>query len=136
KLRIIIFRKRVVEMQRMYRILGNRRRINGKQAVGRANGGNPPDASQGWQRHFPSAGRMNSLLALDPEGDDAVAVLLQGHAAVVISVGTSLRTHGSALGVIARCEGIGATRQTQRCEQQQYPHVALPQRCSGTNAAE
>ena len=72
-----------------------------------------------------SAGGMNSLLA-NPDGDDAVAVLLQGHAAVVISVGTPLSTHGSALGVIARREGIGATRQTQRCEQQKYPHVALP----------
>ena len=83
-----------------------------------------------------SAGSMNSLLA-NPDGDDAVAVLLQGHAAVVISVGTPLSTHGSALGVIARREGIGATRQTQRCEQQQqYPHVALPQLCSGTNAAD
>src|SRR5262249_27268594 len=70
-----------------------------------------------------------------PDGDDAVAVLLQGHAAVVISVGTPLSTQGSALGVIARREGI-ATRQTQRCEQQQYPHVALPQLCSGCNAAD
>src|SRR5215470_20201926 len=67
---------------------------------------------------FPYAGSMNSLLA-HPDGDDAVAVLLQGHAAVVISVGTSLSTHGSALGVIAPREGIGATRQTQRSEQQQ-----------------
>jgi len=73
-----------------------------------------------------SAGSMNSLLALYPDGDDAVAVLLNGHAAVVISVGTPLSTHGSALGVIAPREGVGATRQTQRCEQQQYPHVALP----------
>ena len=73
---------------------------------------------------FPYAGSMNSLLA-HPDGDDAVAVFLQGHAAVVISVGTPLSTQGSALGVIARREGI-ATRQTQRCEQQQYPHVALP----------
>jgi hypothetical protein len=79
--------------------------------------------------------RVNSLLAY-PDGDDAVAFLLQGHAAVVISVGASLSTHGSARGVIARREGIGATRQTQRCEQQQYPHVALPQPCSGTNAAD
>ena len=46
------------------------------------------------------------------------------------------KAHGSALGVIAPREGIGATRQTQRCEQQQYPHVALPQLCSGTNAAD
>ncbi len=83
-----------------------------------------------------SAGSMNSLLALYPDGDDAVAVLLQGHAAVVISVGTPLSTHGSARGVIAAREGIGATRQTQRCEQQQYPHVALPQLCSGTNGAD
>jgi len=97
--------------------------------------GNPPDASQGWQRHFPSAGGMNSLLA-HPDGDDAVAVLLQGHAAVVITIGTPLSTHGSAVGVIAPREGIDATRQTQRCEQQQYPHVALPQLCSGTNAAD
>ena len=82
-----------------------------------------------------SAGSMNSLLA-NPDGDDAVAVLLQGHAAVVISVGTPLSTHGSARGVIAAREGIGATRQTQRCEQQQYPHVALPQLCSGPNAAD
>ena len=83
---------------------------------------------------FPSAGSMNSLLA-HPDGDDAVALLLQGHAAVVISVGTPLSAHGSALGVVARREGI-ATRQTQRCEQQQYPHVALPQLCSGPNAAD
>ena len=62
-----------------------------------------------------SAGSMNSLLA-NPDGDDAVAVLLQGHAAVVISFGAPLSTQGSALGVIARREGI-ATRQTQRCEQ-------------------
>src|SRR5262249_5959060 len=82
----------------------------------------PPDAAQGWQRRFPSAGSMNSLLA-HPDGDDAVAVLLQGHAAVVISVGAPMSTHGSALGVIAPREGIAATRQTQRCEQQQYPHV-------------
>src|SRR5215475_11639598 len=77
---------------------------------------------------FPSAGSMNSLLA-HPDGDDAVAVLLQGHAAVVRSVGTPLSTHGSALGVIAPGEGIDATRQTQSCEQQQYPHLALPQLC-------
>src|SRR6516165_12631715 len=76
-----------------------------------------------------SAGSMNSLLALYPDGDDAVAVLLQGHAAVVITIGTPLSTHGSALGVIAPREGIDATRQTQRCEQQQYPHLALPQLC-------
>ena len=68
--------------------------------------------------------RVNSLLAY-PDGDDAVAFLLQGQAAVVISVGASLSAHGSARGVIARGEGIGATRQTQRCEQQQYPHVGL-----------
>jgi hypothetical protein len=59
-----------------------------------------------------------------PDGDDAVAFLLQGHAAVVISFGTPLSARGSARGVIARREGI-ATRQTERCEQQQYPHVAL-----------
>src|SRR2546430_1421351 len=34
KLRVVIFQKGVVEMQRMYRILGNRRRINGQRAVG------------------------------------------------------------------------------------------------------
>src|SRR4029453_13732386 len=87
------------------------------------------------RNHLGFAALKGSLLA-DPDGDDAVAVLLQGHAAVVISVGTSLSTHGSALGVIARRESIGATRQAQRCEQQQYPHVALPQLCSGTNAAD
>jgi len=58
---------------------------------------------------FPYAGSMNSLLA-HPDGDDAVALLLQGHAAVVISVGTPLSTHGSALGVIARREGIATAR--------------------------
>src|SRR5216683_2858876 len=42
KLRVIIFRKGVVEMQRIYRILGNRRRISGKRAVGWANGANTP----------------------------------------------------------------------------------------------
>jgi hypothetical protein len=78
---------------------------------------------------------MNSLLA-HPDGDDAVAVLLQGHAAVVVSVGTPLSTHGSALGVIAPREGIDTTRQTQRCEQQQHPHVALPQLWEGANAAD
>src|SRR5260370_8593500 len=76
-----------------------------------------------------SAGSMNSLLA-NPDGDDAVAVLLQGHAAVVISVGTPLSTHGSARGVIAARQGIGATRQTHRCEPQQNPHVPLPPPCS------
>jgi hypothetical protein len=55
---------------------------------------------------------MNSLLA-HPDGDDAVAVLLQGHAAFVVSVGTPLSTHVSALGVVAPREGIDATRQTQ-----------------------
>src|ERR1700752_3080229 len=44
--------------------------------------------------------RVNSLLAY-PDGDDAVAFLLQGHAAVVISVGASLSAHGSARGVLA-----------------------------------
>src|SRR5258708_5841330 len=42
KLRVIIFRKGVVEMQRIYRILGNRRRISGNRAVGWANGANTP----------------------------------------------------------------------------------------------
>src|SRR5215468_1543928 len=78
--------------------------------------------------------KVSSLLA-HPDGDDAVAVLLQDHAAVVVSVGAPLSTHGSALGVIAPREGIDTTRQTQRCEQQQHPHDALPQLCSGTNAA-
>jgi hypothetical protein len=83
---------------------------------------------------------MNSLLA-HPDGDDAVAVLLQGHAAFVVSVGTPLSTHVSALGVIAPREGIDATRQTQRCEQQQHPHDARPQlwgggQCGGLMASE
>src|SRR2546429_1505151 len=42
KLRVVIFQKGVVEMQRMYRILGNRRRINGQRAVGWANGAKTP----------------------------------------------------------------------------------------------
>ena len=58
---------------------------------------------------------MNSLLA-HPDGDDAVAVLLQGHAAVVITIGTPLSTHGSAVGVIAPREGIVATAKEKGCD--------------------
>src|SRR5260370_42113433 len=82
-----------------------------------------------------SAGSMNSLLA-NPDGDDAVAVLLQGHAAVVISVGTPLSTHGSAPGVIAAPEGLGPTRPTQPSKQQQIPRFPPPQPCPGPKASD
>jgi hypothetical protein len=43
--------------------------------------------------------RVTSLLAY-PDGDDAVALLLQGYPAVVVPGGTRRSTHLSALGVV------------------------------------